>query len=75
MAFAVTHAFVIEASHRQERQMRSTRTRSVLLVTALSVAAFALQTETADAAAKRTHQRPKRPWQAHASGATACPSR
>ena len=33
--------------------MRSTRTRSVLLVTALSVAAFALQTETADAQ-KRT---------------------
>jgi hypothetical protein len=33
--------------------MLSTRTRSVLLVTALSVAAFALQTETADAQ-KRT---------------------
>jgi hypothetical protein len=29
--------------------MRSTKTRLVLLVTALSVAAFALQTETADA--------------------------
>ena len=29
--------------------MRSTRTRSALLLTALSVAAFALQTETADA--------------------------
>jgi hypothetical protein len=33
--------------------MRSTKTLLVLLVTALSVAAFALQTETADAAAKR----------------------
>ena len=32
--------------------MLSTRTRSVLLVTALSVAAFGLQTETADAARK-----------------------
>jgi hypothetical protein len=29
--------------------MRTTRTRSVLLLTALSIAAFALQTETADA--------------------------
>ena len=29
--------------------MRTARTRSVLLLTALSVAAFALQTETADA--------------------------
>jgi hypothetical protein len=39
--------------------MRTTRTRSVLLVTALSVATFALQAETADAA-KRSAQPSRR---------------
>jgi len=40
--------------------MRTTRTRSALLVTALSVAALALQTATAEEAAKKSRQPSKR---------------
>jgi hypothetical protein len=45
--------------------MRSTKTRSVLLVTALSVAAFALQTETADAQRTRATSAQRGAWIDH----------
>ena len=45
--------------------MRSTRTRSLLLVTAFSVAAFALQTETADAQRTRYTSAQRDAWIEH----------